>query len=87
MLINGSSLFDLARNLYAFYSFNPKTGKIKMPMRYLLELTYNCNLKCPFCYITEDRKKTELTTQEWFNIINQIPPFTLISFVAGEVIS
>ena len=86
MLINGSFLFDLVRNLYAFYSFDYKSGRIKMPMRYLLELTYNCNLKCPFCYITEDRKKNELTTEEWFNIINQIPPFSFISMVAGEVI-
>ncbi len=86
MRINGSFLFDYLRNLYADFSFDPKSGKIKMPVRYLLELTYNCNLRCPFCYITENRNKNELSTQEWFNILDQIPPFSLLSMVAGEVI-
>ena len=86
MKINGSYLFDLARKIYASYAFDEKSGKIKMPMRYLLELTYNCNLKCPFCYITEDRQKYELTTDQWFDILDQIPYFAFITMVAGEVI-
>ena len=57
-----------------------------MPMRYILELTYRCNLNCPFCYITEDRRKEELSTQQWLDIINQIPAFSLVSLVSGEVI-
>ena len=81
-----SDLFDVGRNLYAMYSFSEKTGKIKMPLRYILELTYRCNLRCPFCYIPDKTGNDELTTQEWFDIINQIPPFSLISFVAGEVL-
>ncbi len=81
-----SSLFDFGRNLYASYSFNNKSGNIKLPMRYILELTYRCNLKCPFCYITGERNIKELTVDEWINIINQIPPISLISFVAGEVL-
>ncbi len=81
-----SFLFDYIRRTYAQYAFNTKTGEIKMPMRYILELTYNCNLKCPFCYIDEPRQKEELSTEQWFNIIDQIPPFSLISLVAGEVI-
>ena len=81
-----SFLFDLCRNLYSGYAFNSKTGEVKMPMRYILELTYRCNLKCPFCYITGDRNIEELTVEEWFKIIDQIPPFSLISLVAGEVL-
>ena len=86
MLINYSNLFDSLRKLYSKYAFDIKTGIIKMPVRYLLELTYNCNLRCPFCYITEDRKKNELTTEEWFSVLEQIPAFSLITFCAGEVI-
>ena len=86
MLINYSDLFDSLRKLYSKYAFDIKTGIIKMPVRYLLELTYNCNLRCPFCYITEDRKKNELTTEEWFSVLEQIPAFSLITFCAGEVI-
>ena len=84
--MNYSDLFDFARRLYSYYSFNSKTGEIKMPMRYILELTYRCNLKCPFCYITGERNIDELSVEEWFKIIDQIPPFSLISFVAGEVL-
>lgn len=84
--MNNTFLFDTARQLYALYAFNKRTGEVRMPMRYILELTYNCNLKCPFCYISESRIKNELTTEQWFDIIDQIPPFTLISLVAGEVL-
>ena len=86
MILDLSDLFDLVRQLYANYSCNYKSGKIMLPMRYILELTYNCNLRCPFCYIDAERTKNELTTQQWFDIIEQIPPFALITFVAGEVI-
>ena len=81
-----SDLFDTARNLYSKYTFNAKNGEIKMPIRYILELTYRCNLKCPFCYITGNRNIEELSVEEWIKIIDQIPPFTLISLVAGEVL-
>lgn len=81
-----SSLFDLVRNLYAGYAFEKKSGMVKMPLRYILELTYRCNLKCPFCYITDKKAVNELSTEEWINIINQIPQFSMISFVAGEVL-
>ena len=86
MYIDKSYLFDYIRQLYALYSFSPKTGCIKMPMRYILELTYRCNLRCPFCYISDKTSKNELSKDEWFNIIDQIPAFSLISFVAGEVL-
>lgn len=84
--MNFSSLFDDIRHLYGSMAFDSKSGNVRMPIRYILELTYNCNLKCPFCYITEDRHKNELTTEQWFDIINQIPSYSLVSLVAGEVI-
>ena len=86
MLINGSKLFDILRYLYSLYAFSQKSGTAKLPFRYILELTYKCNLNCPFCYIKDKTNKDELSTKEWFDIINQIPPLSLISFVAGEVL-
>ncbi len=86
MPLDYSSLFDIARNIYAKAVYNNCTGKIKMPVRYILELTYRCNLSCPFCYITGERNIEELSTKEWFDIIDQLPPFSLVSFVAGEVL-
>lgn len=86
-LINHSYLFDLFRNLYAdisYKSFLNKTGAALVPLRYFLELTYRCNLNCPYCYIGEQRNKEELTTDEWIKFISQIPFYAFITLVGGE---
>ena len=84
MQLNYSKLFDIARNLYAMPSYNNKLGRALMPLRYFFELTYQCNLNCPYCYVGAERKKNELTTQEWFNIIEQIPWYSFVTLVGGE---
>lgn len=83
-MMNYSELFDIARNFYAELSYNNKLGRAIMPLRYFFELTYLCNLNCPYCYVGEERKKNELTTQEWFNIIEQIPFYSFVTLVGGE---
>lgn len=83
-MINYSNLFDIARTLYAMPSYNNKLGRALMPLRYFFELTYLCNLNCPYCYVGTDRKKDELTTQEWFKIIEQIPWYSFVTIVGGE---
>ena len=80
-----SSLFDIARNLYGGLSYSSNSGKALIPLRYFLELTYRCNLECPYCYVGAQRKKNELSTQEWFNIIEQLPPYAFVTLVGGEV--
>ena len=55
-----------------------------LPLRYFLELTYRCNLNCPYCYVGEDRRKNELSTDEWYKIINQIPKYGIATLVGGE---
>lgn len=55
-----------------------------MPLRYFFELTYFCNLNCPYCYVGQERKKDELTTQEWFDVIEQIPWYSFVTLVGGE---
>lgn len=82
--MNYSDLFDTARNLYAGLSYNNKLGRALVPLRYFFELTYLCNLNCPYCYVGEERKKNELTTQEWFDIIEQIPFYSFVTLVGGE---
>lgn len=82
--LNYSELFDTARNLYAGLSYNNKLGRAIVPLRYFFELTYLCNLNCPYCYVGEERKKNELTTQEWFDIIEQIPFYSFVTLVGGE---
>ena len=84
MLIDYSYIFDKARDLYASVSYNDKYGKGIIPLRYFLDVTYRCNLQCPYCYIGNERNKEELSTEEWINIINQIPIFGFISIIGGE---
>jgi len=81
---NLSSLFDMGRNLYAMPSYNSDSGKALMPLRYFFELTYRCNLQCPYCYVGEERNKQELTTDDWFKIIDQIPWYSFVTLVGGE---
>lgn len=79
-----SNLFDLARNLYALPSYRSNSGLAPIPLRYFFELTYRCNLQCPYCYVGNSRDKEELTTDDWFNVIEQIPWYSFVTLVGGE---
>lgn len=81
-MINYSKLFDIARNIYSIATY--KGWYDNLPMRYFLELTYRCNLACPYCYVGEDRNKKELSTDEWKSIINQLPKYSIATLVGGE---
>ena len=83
-MVNLSNLFDILRNLYALPAYLNKSGLAPVPLRYFFELTYRCNLNCPYCYVGDDRKKEELTTEEWFRIIDQIPWYSFVTLVGGE---
>ena len=82
--MNYSGLFDYLRNFYTSLSYNDKFGRAKIPFRYFLELTYRCNLACPYCYVGKERNKNELTTEEWKNVIDQIPFYGIVTLVGGE---
>ncbi len=82
--MNYSNLFDFARNFYTSLSYNDKYGRAKIPFRYFLELTYRCNLQCPYCYVGSERNKQELTLEEWKKVIDQIPFYGIVTLVGGE---
>ena len=82
--MNYSNLFDFARNFYTSLSYNDKYGRAKIPFRYFLELTYHCNLQCPYCYVGSERNKQELTFEEWKKVIDQIPFYGIVTLVGGE---
>jgi pyrroloquinoline quinone biosynthesis protein E len=44
-----------------------------LPLWLLLELTYRCPLKCPWCNnpVDFDRYRNELTTEEWVDVLRQ----------------
>ena len=83
-MVNLSNLFDFGRNLYAMPAYQNRSGLAPMPLRYFFELTYRCNLNCPYCYVGNDRVKDELTTDEWYKIIDQIPWYSFVTLVGGE---
>lgn len=83
-MINLSKIFDAGRELYAMPSYLSNSGKALIPLRYFFELTYRCNLQCPYCYVGNDRNKPELSTEDWFNIIEQIPWYSFVTLVGGE---
>ena len=82
--MNYSGLFDWVRNFYTSFSYNDKYGRAQIPFRYFLELTYRCNLNCPYCYVGQERKKEELTTDEWKKVIDQLPFYSIATLVGGE---
>lgn len=83
-MVNYSKLFDIARDTYANLSYYSKLGKALIPLRYFFELTYRCNLACPYCYVGDERKKDELTLDEWNKVIKQIPFYSFVTLVGGE---
>ena len=82
--MNLSKIFDIGRNLYALRSYNNKSGLAPIPLRYFFELTYRCNLQCPYCYVGNSRNKKELSTDDWYSIIKQIPWYSFVTLVGGE---
>lgn len=97
-MLNYSKLFDLARDFYADLSYNRRSGKALIPLRYFFELTYRCNLNCPYCYVRgasgesgllefspqATRQKVELTLLEWKDVIAQVPRYSFVTLVGGE---
>ncbi len=65
--------------------------KNRLPVRAMFELTYRCNFSCLHCYNSDAQKATrpaeELTTQEIFEIIDQIKEIGcyVLGFTGGEV--
>ena len=83
-MLDYSKLFDAVRNSYAYASYHRRSGKALMPLRYFFELTYRCNLNCPYCYVGANRTKDELSTEEWKKVIRQIPFYSIVTLVGGE---
>ncbi len=82
--MNYSNLFDFARDFYTSLSYNDRFGRAKIPFRYFLELTYRCNLNCPYCYVGCERNKNELATEDWKKVIDQLPFYSIVTLVGGE---
>ncbi|UCH02112.1 MAG: radical SAM protein [Candidatus Bathyarchaeota archaeon] len=64
----------------------PFQRKISSPYRMDLALTYRCNNRCIHCYTGGPRETPELSTKEWYRVIDKL--FTIgiphIVFTGGE---
>ena len=64
----------------------PFSARPSAPYRMDLALTYRCNNDCAHCYNARERNFPELTTQQWFKIIDQLWELGVphIVFTGGE---
>jgi len=70
-----------------FSRLETKAYENKVPLEATLELTYGCNLRCVHCYNPTHKAKGELSTQEFYRIIDQLfqEECFLITFTGGEI--
>jgi radical SAM protein with 4Fe4S-binding SPASM domain len=64
----------------------PFSARPSAPYRMDLAVTYRCNNDCAHCYNARERNFPELTTQQWFEIIDQLWELGVphIVFTGGE---
>ena len=55
-----------------------------MPKRYCLVLTNLCNLACDFCFQIRTKQKNSLNSDDWINLIKQLPDNSRITLTGGE---
>jgi len=80
-------LFDILLASHAFLPYKIGRGFALPILKVSLELTYLCNLRCIFCFQTEQKgtkERNELSADEFIQLIGQIPRYTLITFTGGE---
>jgi len=59
----------------------------RIPLKATIELTYGCNLRCVHCYNPTHKAKGELSTQDFYRIIDQLAQkgCFVITFTGGEM--
>jgi radical SAM protein with 4Fe4S-binding SPASM domain len=64
----------------------PFSARPSAPYRMDLAITYRCNNDCAHCYNARERTFPELTTQQWFDILDQLWELGVphIVFTGGE---
>lgn len=85
---NLSSLLDGACPVHELdiESIMPFSARPTAPYRMDLAVTYRCNNDCAHCYNARERNFPELTTQEWFRVIDRLWDLGVphIVFTGGE---
>ncbi len=91
-MVDISSLYSGVRQVYGKMARSTSEYATMPPLRVTFEVTYRCNLSCPFCFqeiareeSPEFRKDYELSTEELSDTIAALPRYSLITFNGGEV--
>lgn len=87
-----STLYNGVKGAYGHLA-KAADGHVTLPpLRVTFEVTYRCNLSCPFCFqeiareqSPEFKKNYELTSSEILDVIESLPRYSLITFNGGEV--
>ena len=92
-LLDVAKMYEFAQRMYSEIPYRfLKSGYSFPAWHYYLEVTRRCNLRCKMCQYIDwlentpirEQMEGELSTQEWLNVIDQIPRFSLITFTGGE---
>jgi len=83
-IINSFSRNEVPANLIGVTTVKKQ---ISAPTRMDLALTYRCNNRCGHCYLKENKSEKELTTEEWFDILDKLWGIGVsqVVFTGGEV--
>jgi len=84
-----SALYHHLTNIHAGLPYRWGGGFALPPMHVYLEVTYRCNLRCLMCPYRElgtvpGSAADELSTTEIKGVVDQLGPWTLITFTGGE---
>jgi radical SAM protein with 4Fe4S-binding SPASM domain len=58
-----------------------------VPFTAVCELTYRCNFRCTMCYVIHENTEGELTTEEWYDVLDQLAELGTLNLelTGGEI--
>ncbi|MEJ2166195.1 MAG: radical SAM protein [Desulfobacterales bacterium] len=59
-------------------------GGFEMPVHYILSLTHECNLHCPFCFLDKVEGDRAMNTEDWLEVLSQLPSYARVILFGGE---
>lgn len=79
--------FSTAEKFYkknAEFSKKSFVSKNLLPHRYVFILTNLCNLACTFCFQERKKRADRMSTENWLELIKQVPKGSRITLTGGE---
>jgi MoaA/NifB/PqqE/SkfB family radical SAM enzyme len=61
-----------------------ESDEFRMPVHYVLSLTNECNLRCPFCFLEKLEGEKTMTGEDWLEVLSQIPDYARVILFGGE---